>query len=443
MRPSLVVLPFAALFVHGCCFDCTIEDPDPDTDDTPPLDTGDTDHDISGDSGEPIGPLDGLIRGDVTVQVFTSDENGDLVLMDMAEAYPNGNPYGSVFVAAYTRDESGRMVYHGDTTLGAPVGPVNPYEIAIGAEDLDLVNLYAALDFYGEGVIDGSDPVGFYPATLTLTEGEIAEDIDINIMVWYYVGGGGSCDGVTINGDARITGTWIDGSVGVFATDMSGNGPRHTTVSWTTPVAGDDGASGPYSLFACMNDGPTNVVGAWDRNGNGLLEPTDPWGAYASEPDVNGNPVSVGTESLYGYDVQIPLGDGYTPFDIVPFVSVTGNVAMEDGAFSELPEGSTLYVAALKYRPDPDVVVAELVEGYDLQVFLWEDLVGATDVDYELHLPGNTIAYLWAYVDTDGDGVVNESGEPVGSGGGVSSGRITVAGEDVEHNIGLRAGATD
>ena len=36
--------------------------------------------------------------------------------------------------------------------------------------------------------------------------------------------------------------------------------------------------------------------------------------------------------------------------------------------------------------------------------------------------------YLWSFADTDGDGVLNEPGEPVAAGGGESSGRLPTGG---------------
>ena len=41
--------------------------------------------------------------------------------------------------------------------------------------------------------------------------------------------------------------------------------------------------------------------------------------------------------------------------------------------------------------------------------------IPGTSLDYVLLAPSSSVVYLWAYGDLDGDGVLNEVGEPVGS----------------------------
>lgn len=406
-------------------------------------DSDDSGHSISGDSGDELDEGATMtVRGTVNVQVYTTDADGELVLMTFDEAYGGAWSYGNIFVAAYNTSEEGRMMYYGDTAILGPSTSGNPYEMEVRAEGVDSVNVYAALDLYGEGVIGGSsDPVGVFPDPIPLEDGMTVEEVDITIMAVYLTGGGGSCDGVTVSGQAVITIAYAGGDVAVFANDLSNDGPRHSAVSWVTPEGGMDGASAAYSLFACAGDGASNLVGGWDSNGNSLLDPLDKWGAYVSEPDLNGNPVEIGAEDLSGLDVQIPLGAD-SPFTIVPYVRLGGNISFEGGgSFSTLPEGSTLYVAALKYRPDQDIEVEDLEAGYDLEVYEWDQLQGHTEIGYSLKTPANSIAYLWAYVDTDGDGVINESGEPVGSGGSNSNGRVATGVDSQDDlNIALMMG---
>jgi hypothetical protein len=45
-------------------------------------------------------------------------------------------------------------------------------------------------------------------------------------------------------------------------------------------------------------------------------------------------------------------------------------------------------------------------------------------VNWDINVPASTIVYLWAYADTDGDGVVNEADEHVASGGINSTGKL-------------------
>ena len=185
-----------------------------------------------------------------------------------------------------------------------------------------------------------------------------------------------------------------------------------------------------------------NLVGAWDSNDNGLIDPADHWGAYASEPGVDGNPVAVGTADLEGYAVEIPLSgseDAGTPgISVVPFVQITGTVSVKDGTFDDLPSGTTVYVAALYYRPSADLAVSTLADrSYDLESWDWTELTGKASVDFSLGVPADTVVYLWAYADEDGDGTVNESGEAVASGGTADDGSLDSGTTPSDHSLPL------
>ena len=58
------------------------------------------------------------------------------------------------------------------------------------------------------------------------------------------------------------------------------------------------------------------------------------------------------------------------------------------------------------------------------------EALGVTEgVLWDLVVPANTIVYLWAFVDADGDGMVNESDEPVASGGVDGAGTLPTGDE--------------
>ena len=50
--------------------------------------------------------------------------------------------------------------------------------------------------------------------------------------------------------------------------------------------------------------------------------------------------------------------------------------------------------------------------GYATRVWEASDLGAAESVDWELSVPANTIVYLYAFVDIDRNGIVNEELEP-------------------------------
>jgi len=104
---------------------------------------------------------------------------------------------------------------------------------------------------------------------------------------------------------------------------------------------------------------------------------------------------------------------------------MSGTISAGGGTFDELAPGSTLYMTALKYRPQNEMSIADFEEqGYDYQVFEWADLEGKTEVEWKLAVPRETIAYMWAYIDEDNDGIVNEPHEPISSAGQDENGKF-------------------
>ena len=63
---------------------------------------------------------------------------------------------------------------------------------------------------------------------------------------------------------------------------------------------------------------------------------------------------------------------------------------------------------ALKYPPTPDFDVNAFEEdAYDAITWDSDALGDLESVDWNLVVPANTIVYLLAFVDADGDGLVN------------------------------------
>ena len=402
-----------------------------------------------GDSADPFGGVDGstdedgvngTITGLVTVVPFDVNDDGDIETVDWESM--GGFPYGNIFVSAFTTDElSGATEYHAQTTILGPSTDGDPYELTVDVEDASAVNVYAALDFYGDGVIGASEPIGVYPEAVTVVEGDIVTDVNITIMAEARYAGGGGGDGgccgegdgdgdsdcITISGLIDITVGYAGGEVGVMLQDPStGDGPVGLSVAWDTPQGDADGAEGDYAFSICGYDGEANLIGGWDSNYNRLLEPSDRWGAYSIEGE-DSNPVTlVPGVDLEDHTVEIPLGDS-SAFEVVPMVHLTGEITMSDGSsLDSLPTHSTVYIAALKYRPSGDVSTSSFDDAYDFETYDWADLSKQSSVDFDLIVPSNTTLYLWAYADTDGDGLVNESGEPISSADSENGGRLSV-----------------
>ena len=405
--------------------------------------TGDDSDDATDDS-EDDGAVEADLQGTVTVQLYTTDEEGELQTVEWADSTCGGvYSFGKVFVAAYTLTEDGGKNYVGQHTVDSPSTTGDAYSVPVELETNADVYLYAAVDYWGDRVIGSSDPVGAWPDAIQLEDGDVVEDLDISILVPECYGGGGSCDTMSVSGDVVITVAYAGGETAVMLVNDAGEGPIGNYVTWDSPSSTGGGAEAPYTLSMCTGVGEARLIGCWDSNGNELADPLDRWGTYYEEPDVDANPLTFEDSNVAGKDIQIPLGDE-SGINVVPFVTMSGTVGMAEGTFDDLEPSSSVYVAALKYRPSSDVNVASFDDiAYDTEEWKASDLAGTSSTDFSLDVPGNTITYLWAYVDSDGDGIVNGPGEPVASGGGDASGRVPTGTTDSDGYELLLAAASE
>lgn len=403
-----------------------------DTDDTDDTDTDDTD-----DTSEPSEPVQVTAEGVVRVQLYTEDDDGERTYVSWSDAYGSSYPFGSIFLTSYTEGKSGDIDYHGSTVIASSaVTPDtgNQYAITVNLAEEGTVNLYAAVDYWGDGIIGTDEPIGVYPGEIEIVEDEDLEGLDITILVPYYdfkngtgggSGGGSGCDDVSITGDINLTRDYSGGRAVAMLVDNAGNGPYDW--GWSELSATDDGATGTYSISTCEDYGSFQLRGAWDSNGNDLIDPADVWGSYANEDGVDANPISIGSNDLPGYDILIPLGSG--GLSVIPYSRLTGTLDVGQGDFDDLPKDtSAIYVVALKYRPTTGISLATLYEqAYDVQVFEPSDFSGQAIIDWSLSVPSNSIIYLWAYADSNNIKTVNESGEYVASGGDDDNGKMVTS----------------
>ena len=408
---------------------------------------GDSDADADNDDD---GADDAVIRGMVTVELYYDEPEGRVPVPWEDVVGESGDfPFGSIFVTAFRSDDVGNETYFDSYTVTRPTLEGDYYSLEVDPDQTDLSNVYASLDIRSDGIIASSEPLGVYPEDIVISSGTEADDVNISILVdwgkwgpggwgWGSDGGGGGCeDIVSVNGDVSITVPYGGGNGMAMLLDTRGKGPYKYDPF--TPIATPDGAEADYQMGMCADSGEYQLVGAYDTNGNGLIDPADMWGAYTAEPGVNGNPINIGDANLADYEIEIPIDDGQSSMDIVPFVRLSGTALVEDAAsFGDISEGS-LYVAAMKYRMNAEFPVSAFDNAYDLIEWGPDELEGTESVDWELIVPANTVVYLWAYVDADGDGMVNEEGEPVASGSAEGAGALSTGEEgQSDINLGLR-----
>jgi len=382
---------------------------------------GDEDDDGDDDDDDDPDEIEGVVSGTVQVQLYTAGEDGEREEISWEEGTGGEYVYGKIFVAAYYEGEQGELRHVGQTVIDEPTTGENPYEIDLrgdtGAQD---IYVYAVLDYYQDNIVGTNEPRGVYPRAIPFEDGTDFDEADITILTGLYGGGGGgSCDSSGVSGDVDITVTWADGDVYSMLLSTSGEGPYHSSVD--TPISNGGGASGDYSMSSCRY-GEMNLVGCWDSNGNGMADPLDRWGVYV-EDEEDANPVDIGDSDLFDKTIQIPFGDSM-PLGLVPFVRLSGTVSVSGGSFDDLDAGSTLHITPLKYRPDGEFEIDALEDAYDSTTIEWPDLTGQSEVAFTVSVPANTVVYLWAFADDDGDGTVNESGDYVAAAGEDGNGKV-------------------
>jgi hypothetical protein len=387
----------------------------------------DQDSEDSDSDGEGFSPeeVTGTITGTVDIQLFTEGEDGERETISWEDAYEGVYPFGKIFVAAYYEDaNTGASRYVGSDVIENPQPTGNQYSIDVSIFQPKDVRVYGILDYYIDDITGTDEPMGGYNRVIPFEGGDI-DEIDFSILSPLKQDRPPceSLGDITITGEATITKTYTGGDVAAMLMEPGVVGPVHSAV--TSPEIQGGGGAGDYVLQSCQNLGYMLLIGIWDNNQNGMFDPTDESGPYISAPNQNGNPVSIYYSQLSDYEIQIPLNSG-SGLSLVPFVQLSGVVDAGFGnVFGDISDGGTLYVTALKYRPDLDLSVTYIQdESYDFQSFTWAELQGAEEVEWELTVPNETITYLWAYLDHNDNGVVQEPGEAVSNGGEDENGKF-------------------
>ena len=398
------------------------------------------------DTGTEPDPITATLTGTVTVELYCTDSEGGREAVTFADAYAGSFPFGAIWVAAFNED-TGSIEYFGSDTISSPSTTGDAFTIDVSMPAEANVRVYATLDRYDNRILATNDPIGNFPDEIAIVDGGSTSDVDIAIVTEateYCNGGGtdGGSDGgsgstINISGPVTIGSFYTTGEGAAMLLDSNGNGPVY--YDFFTPTSDPSGYSSTYDIEARPALGQQQLVGAIDSNGNNLFDGMDTWGTYVEVPDVNANPITVGSTDLSGLELQIPLDDGSTPLNTVPYTTISGSVSMNDGStFDTLTAGSTVYVTALKYRPGTSIAVTSLeADSYDIEEFAWADLTGQSSVSYSMVVPANTIVYLWAYADEDVDGTVNEVGEAVASSGNDANGRAQISTTSSTHNFAL------
>lgn len=428
-KPTISTFFLALLSLTGCPGDFDKfgggEDSDGGSDSTAGADSGET-----GETGDSEAPPDvispGSVSGRVYLDLYTTDETGATVALDWEEAYPDGYPFGSVFVSTYTLGDDGKTTYRGTALISDPNPDGSEYTIELGFDKETQIYVEAQQDYWGDGLIAPYDPLGEYGDLVTVYPDDETKDIDIHIDVPYYdfstPGGPWDPDAwILISGDAEITREYGGGSTMALVYDTTGYGPYGAASFDVT--ATDSGAAGTYSVYAPKSMGEAQLLAAWDDNLNGIIDPSDQWGGY-TEDGVETTSVVIGTDHMDGYKVSVPLTSHTVAAP--PNLTFGGVVHLDELTMALITSSSELITTAMRFRPGGTFDPIEKGKVWDDQTYSYAEI--SENNHYELTVPSDTVIYLWSCVDVDGDGYVNEPGESCGQ--PVYDGKIATGSED-------------
>ena len=136
------------------------------------------------------GGFHAIVQGTVTVSLYTMMKmvntfipSGMLIMVSILLVL--------TFVAAYYA-EDGREVYVDQTSITNPSIDGDKFEFEIHEDDVSGIRIYAASDYWDDGIIGTADPIGNYPDVIydpdTNDDYNIITGIDINILVPYWDG---------------------------------------------------------------------------------------------------------------------------------------------------------------------------------------------------------------------------------------------------------------
>lgn len=352
----------------------------------------------------------GTLTGTIFFDLYTTDSSGAVEPLVWADWYGDTFPFGTVVVTGYTVDDDGVATYWSTTILPDPSPDGEGYELEFGFDAEHQVTIQASLDYWGDGLIAPYDPSAVYATAVPVAPDGALSGVNITIDVPYYdfslTGGGywNPDDWVQVSGDADISEQLADGTCMAMVYDTTGYGPYGYT--GFAPAATSAGAEGSYAMWAPKGMGDSQILGACDTNLNGMIEAADAWGGYSEDGDTVAT-VPIGTENLTDYTLKIPLNAPARAS-----VNYSGRVLLDELTMAQVTGASSLYITAQKYRVseswDPDASGRT----YDYEVYRGSEISDSSP--YSLTMPADAVTWLWACLDVDGDGVVNEAGEPCG-----------------------------
>lgn len=372
------------------------------------VDTDDDDASDDDPTGSVTVPESVTLRGTVTVIPTTTDGSGVTVESEFADGT---FPFGAVWVSAFVKDPAtGGPSFLAQTAILMPTPGANAWELDLPTDAQPPVYFHAMLDEDGDGIIETAARSGIWRDGLRLYgEGAYTPDDDLVEHIDLYISvpdehGGGDSGGFTppppmirLSGDATVAETAGERCAALlFGGDWFGPYGSAAFYASGTPLW-------EVILHGGQGDMPLGAV--CDQNVNLILDPADAWGTWVDDGSPR-NPLYVGDSDVAGLHLEIPSEGAFTTAE--PIVGIGGTVTLPAGASAD----AVLHVVALRGQllPDGEIDVAAFAHEYGWQHAAVADVDEA--FDYSLPVPAWKQAHVWALLDLDGDGLLNESGEP-------------------------------
>jgi hypothetical protein len=347
------------------------------------------------------------LRGTVTVLPMVTDTMGNQVEGDWAPLTGGVYPFGAIWVDTFV-DVDGEPDFRSQTALLTPSTGPNPFELHVSDGPLYV---QAMVDKDADGIIGVAEPSALWHDRLEVrggqvvdSNGEVVEEVNLYVSASWAVStddGGGDRKPrpgpVTVSGTSRVERS-AGSDCGAMLFSANWYGPYY----WTFFHPGT-----PWSMQVLPDQGEMHLAASCDANGNQLLDPADHWGTWVSVKGVEDSLV-IAENDIGRLHLRDPVPDVFTTAE--PIVELSGSIAEPEGGY---PPGAVLYVVAERNDQVPDL--AALEHEYAYTTVSGAALHGI--VPFSLTVPAWKQTWVWAWVDLDGDGIINEPGEPGGATG--------------------------
>ena len=361
--------------------------------------------------------------------------------LEWTEVDPAGYPYGILYVAL--TEELGATTSPLTYALldAVPSDPKNdPAELDLQVEELAGRTVYVAAvaDRWADGVVSPRDALAFDPRPVEIQahgEADAVVFVDVDLD-WDWESGRwvaseycrsavlpGCIVEADLEGEIRLQDSQVsvglapsivglytaDGAIGPMEAtlpgELDGEVPEQP-LPWALHIRVPPCGAGGFGLF-----------GAWDSNGNGMIEPDDEWGTlWTGDGGFDPTLIVSHGDWLTGLDIRLPWDGAVPPFGR-PYQHIAGTIGTDETfSFADLEPTDTLHVMALR-EPASHLPGCVLADHAVTQGFAWDHRsfpateLGDGPIPFELRVPWDAYVHVFAGVEADDNGGISDEYE--------------------------------